>query len=115
MSALDSRRLKHLVKLQRPDTIDNGTGGRKPSPATNGWADVATPWAEIIALRGQEAVRENIERAVQLWRVTIRHRDGVTPKMRLVWGAIVMNITAVAPNEQGDGLVLTCESGANGR
>ncbi|WP_341210678.1 head-tail adaptor protein [Sphingomonas paucimobilis] len=115
MSALDSRRLKHQMLLQRPDTIDNGTGGRKKNPVTDGWADVAKPWAEIIALRGQEAVRENIERAVQLWRVTIRHRDDVTPQMRLVWGAIVMNITAAAPNEAGDGLVLSCESGANGR
>lgn len=114
MSALDSRRLKHQVVLQREDKIDNGAGGRRPNPATGGWIEFAEPWAEIVALRGQEAVRENIERAVQLWRVTIRYRDGVTPKNRLVWGAIVMNITSAAPNDAGDGLVMTCESGANG-
>lgn len=100
--------------LQRQDKIDNGTGGRRANPATGGWIDIATPWAEIVALRGQEAVRENIDRAVQLWRVTIRYRAGVTPKLRLVWGSIIMNITAAAPNEAGDGLVMTCESGANG-
>ena len=115
MSALDSRRLKHQVVLQEPDKVDNGTGGRRPNPETGGWRDVSEPWAEIVALRGQEAVRENINRAVQLWRVTIRYRDGVTPKNRLVWGAIVMNIISAAPNDAGDGLVMTCESGANGK
>jgi head-tail adaptor len=114
LSTLDSRKLKHQVVLQRPDKIDNGAGGRRPNPANGGWAEVARPWAEIVALRGQEAVRENIARAAQLWRVTIRYRDGVTPLNRIVWGAIVMNISSAAPNEAGDGLVMTCESGANG-
>ena len=114
MSALDSRKLKHQVVLQRQDKLDNGAGGRRANPANGGWADIAAPWAEIVALRGQEAVRENIDRAVQLWRVTIRYRDGVTPRNRLVWNGIVMNITAAAPNDAGDGLVMTCESGANG-
>jgi head-tail adaptor len=114
LSALDSRKLKHQVVLQRADKIDNGAGGRRPNPDNGGWAEVARPWAEIVALRGQEAVRENIDRAVQLWRVTIRIRDGVTPKHRIMWGTIVMNITSAAPNDAGDGLVMTCESGANG-
>lgn len=107
-------KLKHRVILQRPSTVDNGRGGRKPNPDNGGWEQVAKPWAEVIALRGQEAVRENIDRAVQLWKVTIRHRPDVTPMNRLVWGAIVMNIKSAAPNDAGDGLVMTCESGANG-
>lgn len=115
MGLLDSRRLRHHLVLQRPDKLDNGIGGRRANPATGGWAEVARPWAEIVALRGEQAVRENIERAVQLWRVTIRFRGDVTPQHRLVWNETVLAITAAAPNEAGDGLVLTCESGGHGR
>lgn len=115
MKLLSSTRLRHQVQLLAPDTVDNGKGGRKPSPANpDGWKRYASPWAEVIALRGDEAVRQNVERAVQMWRVEIRMRSDVSTKHQLRWGQIVMNIKSAAPNEAGDGLVMTCESGANG-
>ena len=45
-------------------------------------------------------------------RVTIRHRDGVTPKMRLKFGARILNIRAVInPAERNRTLELLCEEG----
>ncbi|KTT72622.1 head-tail adaptor protein [Sphingomonas endophytica] len=110
MTALSSTRLKHQVTLLAPDDIDNGRGGRKPNPATGGWKAYAKPWAEVIALRGDEAVRQSVERSAQLWRVEIRIRDDVTPSHRVRWGTIVMQVKAAAPNSAGDGLVMTCLS-----
>lgn len=115
MTGLAAGRLKHRIEIQEPDQVDNGTGGRRAKPGTTGWRKLASTRAEIVALRGQEAVRENIERAVQLWRVTTRFRRDVTPRNRILWGDIVMDITSAAPNDAGDGLVMTCSSGANGK
>lgn len=116
MKLLSSVRLRHQVLLLEQDTVDNGRGGRKPNPDNpTGWKPYAKPWAEVIALRGDEAVRQNIERSVQMWRVEIRIRSDVSTEHRLQWGAIAMDIKSAAPNEAGDGLVLTCESGANGQ
>lgn len=111
---LDPGTLDKRVRIEAPDMIDNDRGGRKPNPATGGWAEVKTVWAEIIALRGSEATRNSIERAVQLWKVTIRIRRDVSAVNRLVWikMGITMDIKSIAPNEEGDGLVMTCESGA---
>ena len=107
-------RLRHTVAIEAPDQIDNRKGGRRANPATGGWVTIAKPWAEIIALRGDEATRNLIERAAQYWRVTIRYRADVKPSHRIVWGAIIMDIKSAAPNDAGDALVMTCESGARG-
>lgn len=112
---ISAGRLRFRVQLLAPDTVDNGRGGRRPIPGSDGWKPVASLWADVLALRGDEAVRQNVERAVQLWRVEIRMRHDVTPKHRLRWGAIVMDIKSAAPNDAGDGLVMTCASGANGQ
>ncbi len=106
--------LNKRVRIEVPDMIDNDRGGRKPNPATGGWKEVATVWAEVIALRGEEATRNSVERSVQLWKVTIRMRRDVTTACRLVWDkmGIHMDIKSAAPNAEGDGLLMTCESGA---
>lgn len=111
---LDAGALNKRVRIEAPDMLDNERGGRKPNPATGGWKEVKTVWAEIIALRGDEATRNSVERSVQLWKVTIRIRRDVTTAHRLVWikMGIIMDIKSVAPNSDGDGLVMTCESGA---
>jgi len=103
--------LDRRIALQVKDQIENGRGGRKPNPATGGWTTIARPWAQLLPLRGEAAVRNLVERHTQLWRVTIRMRPGVTPAHRILFGSMPMTIKSVAPNEEGDGLVMTCESG----
>lgn len=112
---LAAGRLKHRVEIQEPNKVDNGRGGRKPA-GQDPWRSIADSIpAEVIALRGDEAVTHLIERAGQLWRVTIRPRADVTPMHRLVWKGITMNIKSAALNVAGDALVMTCASGENGR
>jgi head-tail adaptor len=109
--ALAAGDLDRRVALQMPDLVDNGRGGRTPNTATGGWATIARPWAQLVPLRGEEAVRNLVERHTQLWRVTIRMRPGVTTAHRLLFGSIRMTIQSIAANADGDALVMTCESG----
>jgi head-tail adaptor len=110
--SLDPGKLTKRVRIEAPDLIDNARGGRKPNPDNGGWREIKTVWAEIIALRGEEATRNSVERSVQLWKVTIRMRPDVSTVCRLVWKDLPMDIKSAAPNEDGDGLVMTCETGA---
>lgn len=110
-------RLRDRVRIEIPDQQPNGQGGRRPTPGTSGWKELATVWAEVIPLRGDEAIRNNVERSVQLWRVTIRTRRDIQTAHRLVWPKhdIVMDIKSAAPDAQhADALVMTCESGVTG-
>lgn len=114
--ALAAGRLKHRIEIQEQNRVSNGRGGFTPPAGEEPWRSIASRVpAEVIALRGEEAVRHSVERAVQLWRVTIRPRAGVTPTHRLVWNGVTMNVKTAALNLEGDALVMTCASGETGR
>ena len=74
--------------------------------------DDATVWAAIEPLKGSERLRaEQLENPVT-HRVSIRHRAGVTPKMRIKFGTRILNIRAVIdPEERNRSLELLCEEG----
>lgn len=99
--------LRHRVTLQSAAETPDGGGG-----FTTAWSDVATVWAAIEPLKGTERLRaEQLENPVT-HRVTIRHRAGVTAKMRVAFGARVFNIRAVInPEERNRRLELLCEEG----
>ena len=116
MAALGlASRLKHKVTIQEPNVVDNGKGGRKPPAGEAAWRDVAVNVpAEVYPLRGGEALSLGVERATQIYRVTIRKRQELTPKHRLVWQGIALNIKTAPPCTDGQSNVMTCESGALG-
>lgn len=108
-------RLKQKVTIQEPNVIDNGKGGRKTPAGEAAWKDVATNVpAEVYPLRGGEALSLGVQRATQIYRVTIRKRLGLTPKHRLLWQGIVLDIKTAPPSTDGQSNVMTCESGALG-
>ncbi|MEH3107147.1 MAG: head-tail adaptor protein [Sphingomonas fennica] len=84
--------------------------GRRP-PGEEPWLDGALVYAEVIALRGGEAMRQSVERSIQLWRVEARPNDALVTRNRLIWNGLALDIKSAAPNELGDGIVMTCESG----
>lgn len=109
---LAAGRLRERVAIQSANLVDNGRGGRKPPPGEQPWKDVATKVrAEIIPLRGDEALSLGVQRSTQLYRVTIRKRAGVTTAHRLMWGEIALDIRSAPPSTDGCSIVLTCESG----
>ncbi|MEK9211723.1 head-tail adaptor protein [Sphingomonas sp. 2378] len=110
--ALSAGRLRDRIRIEEPNLVDNGKGGRAAPAGQEKWRTLAdrVP-AEVIALRGDRALQHLVERQRQLWRVTIRPRGDLSIANRLVFGTIVMAISAVAPTDDRDGLVLSCESG----
>lgn len=112
-----SSRLRERVTIQSRNLVDNGRGGRKVPDGEPEWLDIANAIpAEIIALRGGEALEHAVQRSKQLWRVTIRARSGLSTAMRLAWndpmfGPLIGNIRAAAPNDARDGIVMTVETG----
>lgn len=105
------------MTIQTRNLVDNGRGGRKVPDGQAEWIDEASGLpAEIIALRGGEALEHAVQRSKQLWRITIRARTGLSTTMRLVWtdpilGLLTGNIRTAALNETRDGVVMTVETG----
>lgn len=102
-------RLNQQVRLQRLQKTPDGSGG-----FVSTWQDVATVWAEIRPLSGQEA-----QRAAQLfsgvgYKVRLR-QVACTASDRLQWLATgsILNIRSVIPGGRGAAYVeLIVESGA---
>jgi len=105
--AINAGALRHRVSLQQSTLTADGGGG-----ATLAWTTVATVWAAIQPLKGRERQRAEQIESPLTHRVTIRHRDGVTAAMRVLFGARVFNIRAVInPDERDRRLDLLCEEG----
>jgi len=107
-----TRRLRHRIRIEEPNLVDNGRGGRAAPAGGEKWRALAdrVP-AEVVGIRGGVALEHLVERHRTLWRVTIRMRRDLLPSMRIVHGDVVMTIKAIVPSELRDALVLTCESG----
>lgn len=103
---------REVVAIQRRNLVDNGKGGRKVPDGGPEWLDVATQVrAEIIPLRGNEAMQNLIQRGTELYRVTICARPGVVTAMRLMWATTPLNIKSAAFSPDRRDLVMTAESG----
>lgn len=112
--AITATRLREQVTIQDKNLVDNGKGGRKRPDGEPEWLDIAEVWAEVIPLRGGEALSHAVLRSEQTYRVTIRARDDVTPALRLNWRGTGLNIkTATLSIDRAD-IVMTCTSGAPG-
>lgn len=78
------------------------------------WEDVATVWASVEAVSGGEMMRNGQVQANTTYLVKIRHREGVTPKHRLIWVTSkpadkVLNIKAAPPTTgAANSLELVC-------
>lgn len=98
-------RLRHRVTLQQLTQVPDGGGGY-----TEDWTDVATVWAAVEPLRGQERYEAQQVQATLSHRITIRYRAGVEPSMRVVHDGRVFNVLSVIdPQERHRELQLLVE------
>ncbi len=110
--ALAAGRLRHRIRIEEPNLVDNGRGGRAVPPGGEKWRVFADRVAaEVVGKRGSVALEHLVARSKVLWVVTMRRRAGLRTDMRIVHGDIVMTIKAIVPTDLRDALVLTCESG----
>ena len=106
--ALRAGDLRQRVDIQEVTETSVPGGGKSKV-----WNTVATTWAQVLPLTGGEAFAQGIARSTQFYKVVIRYRPGVTPRNRLVWNGIPLNIRTVAdPDGTREALEMKAESGA---
>jgi SPP1 family predicted phage head-tail adaptor len=98
-----NRRIAFQKKGQSP----NGKGGWVES-----WGAPIVIAAEMIPLRGNEAVEESVVRGVQLWKVTVWFRPDLNTDCRLMKDGKELNIQSCEdPDGRRRELVMTASSG----
>ena len=99
-------------RLDKRITIQRATEGTADdyNQTALSWAAVATRWASIKPLSGQELFLAQQVNAQVTHEVRMRWLDGVTPKDRISYSGRTLNIQSVAnTNEHGVEAVLLCK------
>jgi SPP1 family predicted phage head-tail adaptor len=108
---MQAGKLRHRITLQKPV--------KTQSPATgaviNTWADVATLWADVTDVSVREFVAAQAGQSEVTARITIRYRDDVTNKNRIVYRGRIYNIYGVLADDKSGSeyLTLPCSQGVN--
>lgn len=105
-------------KLRFRVTLQQLVAGSPQQKATGepdeAWADVASFYADIVPLRGNQLLlAQQINSRVNC-EVVMRYRTGVTAAMRIVHGSTIYDIEHVPPvRPRYDRFVLGCSTGLN--
>jgi SPP1 family predicted phage head-tail adaptor len=94
-------KLRHRVTFQLPTEATADTAGQP----VQAWADVATVWASVEPTGGREYFLGDQNRAVVTHVVQARRNTAFTPKGRFAYGARVLNVVAVLPDDTATGRV----------
>lgn len=92
---ITAARLNHRVTIQ-----EHVTGRDEWGQPVDTWQDVATVWASVEPLRGQEYFAAQQVSAAVTARIRIRYRPGIRPDMRVLYGERIYNITSVIDPEE---------------
>ncbi len=95
--------LHSRLAIEQAVRMDDGGGG-----ADVAWETIAEVWAAVEAVSGGESVEADRVAGKALYRIVIRHRNGVVPAMRFRRGAEIFEIKAVL-DRIGRGRFLVCE------
>lgn len=108
MSVVSISELHHRVRLEKPETGPDGGGGE-----TVTWTPVATVWAKVEPIARSEESQAGARVSPQEYRVTLRHRDDITPNWRLVFRGGALAIRGLWPDASLNRyLILRCETGS---
>lgn len=103
--AVRAGQLTRRIRIERVQRTRLAGGG-----ATEEWVPVATVWARVEPMRGLERFASDQTSSRVTHQVTIRHRSGITPQMRVVLGDRIFTVRSVLnPEERGEVLRLECE------
>ena len=98
-------------------TVQNFTSKRLPSGQVQQvWSDVATFWAEVKGVSGQEVIASGAEKSEVTFRMWIRYRPDVTSASRILWQQKGQTRQAYAvvsalPDDKSTRLELLCKGG----
>ena len=97
--------LRQRLMLERVSRVNDGGGG-----ASESWAVVATLWAALMPLAGNEDLDADALSGSLTHEIWLRYRAGVVPDMRLRMGARIFDVRSVIDvEERGRWLRLLCE------
>lgn len=103
--SLDDRVTIQRLVAASPDVT--GTGMPDES-----WQDYLTVYASVEPLNGRELFAAQEHHAEVTTRIRIRHRDGITAKMRIVDGdGTIYEIRSVLPFKRDGYIEMLCTSG----
>jgi len=103
--------LRHRVEIQEQRSVRDEWGNQ-----VSEWFTVATAWAAIEPIRGEEYWAAGAQRGETIHRVTMRYVPGVTPKHRLLFGNRILEIESTLNLEERSRLLeLLCKERLNGQ
>ncbi|WP_024559464.1 phage head closure protein [Franconibacter pulveris 1160] len=108
---MQAGKLNKRILLQKPVKTQNPTTGA----VENGWADVVRVWANVTDLSARDFVAAKAGQNEVTTRITIRWRDDVTDKHRVLYRGRVYDIQGVLEDDKSgrEYLTLPCSRGVN--
>lgn len=91
--------IQHLVLTQDPEYGE----------MIEDWQDLATVWASIDTVSGNEFIAASGPHAQTTHRITMHYRGDLDPTMRIVSEGVNYKITALFPNNDRSLMVAMCE------
>lgn len=96
--------LRERITIQQDVGIEDTSGERSHS-----WQDFHSCWAAVQDLSGREYFEANQSQSEISTQVRIRHKAGIRPQMRILWGSRIFEIVSVAnPMAKNAELVILC-------
>ena len=101
--------LRHRLEIQEKRSVMDEWGNQ-----VSEWFTVATAWAAIEPIRGEEYWAAGAQQGETIHRVTMRYVPGVTPKHRRFSAIGYLRLKALKPEERSRLLELLCKERLNG-
>lgn len=108
---MQAGKLRHRITLQKPVKTQSPTTGA----VINSWAEVARLWADVVDLSARDFVAAQAGQSEVTSRITVRYRDDITDKYRILYRGRVYNIHGVLADDKSgfEYLTLPCSQGVN--
>ncbi|EPE1527378.1 phage head closure protein [Citrobacter freundii] len=108
---MQAGKLNKRITLQKPVKTQSSVTGA----VVNVWADVAELWANVADLSARDFVAAQAGQSEVTTRITIRWRDDVTDKHRILYRGCVYDIQGVLEDDKSgrEYLTLPCARGVN--
>lgn len=108
---MQAGKLNKRITLQKPVKTQSQVTGA----VVNGWADQAELWANVTDLSARDFVAAQAGQSEVTTRITIRWRDDVTDKHRILYRGRVYDIQGVLEDDKSgrEYLTLPCSRGVN--
>lgn len=105
---MNINKLRHQVTIEKvTGSTNDGGGNRLPA-----WGAVATTWAEVRPLQGNEVVIAEQAGQTTTHIVTMRYRTDINDDMRLNYNGRILTIqTVINKQEKNEALEIRCQEG----